>query len=150
MSLDYTVVAGRVIARLRAMYPSFSRMLQQDKEILALMVDEWSKSLSGMEIEKIDLALEKVRRSGADFPPSLPKFVEYCGGRVKPWWETMEGIEHKADELGIARNPRQDLLRLEVLQKARELGEKIPLGSDERKTEALPDGVKQLAQGMKQ
>lgn len=147
--MDYQKVSARVLARLKVMYPQFANQVLNDNEMMALAVDEWAKSLQGIPIEKIELGLEKVRRSGNEFAPSLPKFVQYCGGRAKPWWETIEGIEHRAKELGVEWQPRVDLFRLEVLAKARKAGENIPLAHDEKPKETLPDGVKKLAQSVK-
>ena len=146
--MDYQKVSARVLARLKVMYPQFANQVLNDNEMMALAVDEWAKSLQGIPIEKIELGLEKVRRSGAEFAPSLPKFVQLCGGRAKPWWETMEGIEQRAQQLGVPKQPRVDLFRLEVLKKAREEGEKIPLAHDEKPKESLPDGVKSLANNL--
>ena len=37
--------------------------------------------------------IELVRRSGSEFAPSLPKFIEYCGGRPK----LNKGLEDKRE-----------------------------------------------------
>ena len=39
---------------------------------------EWAESLHGMDALKIMAAFEKIKKSGAAFPPSLPKFLSYC------------------------------------------------------------------------
>ena len=74
-------LAARVILKLKVMYPSFAAKLDDDEELTNLMIDEWSKGLAGITNHDITHALEQVRRSGSDFAPSLPKFIEYCGGR---------------------------------------------------------------------
>jgi len=86
-------LAARVILTLKAMYPSFGAKLDADKELMNLMIDEWSKGLVGIANQDITHALEQVRRSGSVFPPSLPKFIEYCGGRPA----IKHAIEHKVD-----------------------------------------------------
>jgi len=86
-------LAARVILTLKAMYPSFGAKLDADKELMNLMIDEWSKGLVGIANQDITHALEQVRRSGSVFPPSLPKFIEYCGGRPA----IKQAIEHKVD-----------------------------------------------------
>ena len=90
--------AARVIAKLKVMYPSFGAKM--DDEWMNLTIDEWFKGLNG--IEKIDVsnAIETVRRSGSEFAPSLPKFIEYCGGRPA----RNKALEHREeDQLDYAR-----------------------------------------------
>jgi hypothetical protein len=76
-------IAGRVIARFKVMFPSFGARLDDDEDWMNLTLDEWSKGLSGIPNVDILHAIELVRRSGSDFAPSLPKFIDYCGGRPK-------------------------------------------------------------------
>jgi hypothetical protein len=76
-------IAGRVISTLKVMFPSFAAKMDDDEEWMNLTLDEWSKGLSGIPNVDILHAIEIVRRSGSEFAPSLPKFVEYCGGRPK-------------------------------------------------------------------
>ena len=92
-------LAARVILKLKVMYPLFAAKLDADEELMNLMIDEWSKGLAGITNHDITLALEQVRRSGSDFAPSLPKFIEYCGGRPK----IRHAIEHKVDTTDYAR-----------------------------------------------
>lgn len=147
--IDYNKVAARVIARLKVMYPAFSNQMSADPEMMMLAIDEWSKGLAGMPYDKIELGLERTRQSRSAFAPSLPEFIDYCGGRVKPWWQTLEGIQQRGDELGVYRNVRLDQYRTEVLQAARDSGEDVPLGIDEKEKEEYPDDLKMLASKMK-
>ena len=93
-------VAARVIARLKVMYPSFASKLDDDEEMTNLMIDEWSKGLRGILNQDIAHGLEVTRTSGSDFAPSLPKFIEYCGGRQT---QQRVAIEYKADSTDYAR-----------------------------------------------
>ena len=139
--IDYNKVAARILARLKVMYPAFSNQMSADPEMMMLAVDEWSKGLNGMPYEKIEFGLERVRQSRSAFAPSLPEFIDMCGGRVKPWWQTLEGIQQRGDELGVYRNVRLDHYRTEVLKAARESGEEIPLAIDEKPKEEVNKDV---------
>jgi len=77
-----TKVAARVIARLSAQFPGFAARIDNDADIAELTVDEWSRGLRGIDLNKIDNALDLVRGSSSNFAPSLPKFLEYCGGKA--------------------------------------------------------------------
>ena len=93
-------VAARVIARLKVMYPAFASKLDDDEEMTNLMIDEWSKGLRGILNQDIAHGLEVTRTSGSDFAPSLPKFIEYCGGRPT---HQRAAIEYKVDSTDYAR-----------------------------------------------
>ena len=76
-------VAAQVLSKFKVMFPSFGAKMDSDQEWTNLMLDEWGMGLRGMQQIDVLQAVELVRRSGSDFAPSLPKFVEYCGGRPK-------------------------------------------------------------------
>lgn len=139
--IDYNKVAARVLARLKVMYPLFASQLTKDPEMMMLAIDEWSKGLNGMPFDKIEFGLERVRQSRSAFAPSLPEFIDMCGGRVKPWWQTLDGIKQRGNELGIEPDVRVDLYRLEVLKAARNTGEEIPLAIDEKPKEEVNKDV---------
>ena len=144
------MIAARVIARLKVMYPAYARMMDNDSDMMALALDEWSISLSGITMENIAHGFEKLRQSGSGYCPSIPEFVDYCGGKPKPWWETWPGITDRGAELGLCESQfghRPQSFRLAVLTKARESGEQVPLCNDEK--EALPEGVLKLTRSMK-
>lgn len=148
--IDYNKVAARILARLKVMYPAFSNQMSADPEMMMLAIDEWSKGLNGMPFDKIEFGLERVRQSRSAFAPSLPEFIDMCGGRVKPWWQTLDGIQQRGDELGIHRSVWLADYRLEVLKAARESGEDVPLGIDEKeKEQEYPDELMKLTSKMK-
>jgi len=147
-----TQVAARVIARIKAMYPHFATNMDKDPDLTDLTVDEWSRGLEGIELDLIDSGLEMVRRSGSDFAPSLPKFIQYCGGKPKPWWETRIGIEARGQQLGLSETNFSFFqpFRLAVLEKAKEAGEALPLEDKKPKElNQMPPGIRQLAHKMK-
>lgn len=76
-------VAAQVLSKFKVMFPSFGAKMDSDQEWTNLMLDEWGMGLRGMQQIDVLQAVELVRRSGSEFAPSLPKFVEYCGGRPK-------------------------------------------------------------------
>lgn len=141
------MIAARVIARLKVMYPAYAKSMDNDPEMMKLALDEWITSLKGIGLDKISGAFDKLRSNGTSFCPSIPEFVSLCGGRPKPWWTTIEGIEQRGAELGVEKNPRADLFRLEVLAAAQDQGEFIPLEGGGKKEE-LHGAVKQLAASM--
>jgi hypothetical protein len=76
-------IAARVLSKFKVMFPSFGARMDDDEEWTNLMIDEWSKGLSGIPLVDVIHAIELVRRSGSEFAPALPKFIEFCGGRPK-------------------------------------------------------------------
>jgi hypothetical protein len=148
--MNYQKVAARVLARIKVMYPLFANQISSDPEMMMLAIDEWANGLKGMDIKNVERGLEMVRRSRSDFAPSLPKFIDYCGGRAKPWWETMEGYIERGKQLGIEEKDfirKHEFISL-VKNKARASGEELPLNKEEEK-EALPKGALKLIKGMK-
>ena len=87
-------IAARVLSTFKVMFPSFGARMDEDEEWTGLMIDEWSKGLSGIPSVDVLHAIELVRRSGSEFAPSLPKFVEYCGGRPK----LQNALEHQEED----------------------------------------------------
>ena len=126
--MNYNKIAARVLARLKVMYPMFANQIASDPEMMTLAIDEWSKGLQGMDVKSIERGLEMVRRSHSDFAPSLPKFIDYCGGRVKPWYETWPGIVDRGKQLGI--NEKDFVYKHQFVSflksKALESGEQLP------------------------
>jgi len=75
--------AARAISTLKVMFPAFAAKIDDDEEWMNFLIEEWTKGLSGIPMVDVLHGIELVRRSGSDFAPSLPKFIEYCGGRPK-------------------------------------------------------------------
>jgi len=96
--------APRVLARLRVMFPSFAAAVSNDQEMMQLMIDEWAEGLAGLDDEAIRCGFSRLRGSGADFAPSLPKFIQLCGGRPEHWSSTWSGIVKKGAEFGITED----------------------------------------------
>ena len=85
--------AARAISTLKVMFPSFAAKMDDDEEWMNFLIEEWSKGLSGIPMVDVLHGIELVRRSGSEFAPSLPKFIEYCGGRPK----LNKGLEDKRE-----------------------------------------------------
>ncbi len=85
--------AARAISTLKVMFPSFAAKMDDDDEWMNLLIEEWAKGLSGIPMVDVLHGIELVRRSGSEFAPSLPKFIEYCGGRPK----LNKGLEDKRE-----------------------------------------------------
>lgn len=85
--------AARAISTLKVMFPSFAAKMDDDEEWMNFLIEEWSKGLSGIAMVDVLHGIELVRRSGSEFAPSLPKFIEYCGGRPK----LNKGLEDKRE-----------------------------------------------------
>jgi len=150
--ISYNKVAARVLARLKVMYPQFASQILNDPEMASLAIDEWSKGLNGIPMERIEQGLEMVRQSKSAFAPSLPQFINFCGGRVLPWWQSWKGIEQRGKELGVPENHRKDLYRLEVIKQARATGEEVLISKTENQKEHtvfLPGTLKNLTNKMK-
>jgi len=77
-------VAARVLAKFKAMFPSFGSQLMNDEEMMLLTIDEWAKSLAGIDVNRIGQAIEQVKKSSAKWPPSLPEFVAMCQATSDP------------------------------------------------------------------
>lgn len=99
--MNETMIAARVIARLKVMYPAYARMMDNDPDMMALALDEWATSLQGITLENISQGFEKLRSEGSSYCPSIPEFIKHCGGKPKPWWETWPGITDRGAKLGI-------------------------------------------------
>jgi len=143
------MVAARVIARLKVMYPAYARMMDNDPDMMELAIDEWATSLNGVTMENIAGGFDKLRIKASPFCPSVPEFLGMCGGKVRPWWETVDGYVERGKQLGIDENDfvwKGDFIAL-VKKKAIESGEELPFV--EEKKEALPDGVLKLARRSK-
>jgi len=77
-------VAARVLARFKAMFPSFGVQLTHDEEMMMLTIDEWARALAGVDVNRIGQAIEQLTKSSAKWPPSLPEFVAMCQGGNDP------------------------------------------------------------------
>jgi len=149
------MIAARVIARLKVMYPAYARMMDNDSDMMELALDEWATSLNGVTMENIAKGFEKLRDEGSSYCPSIPEFVGYCGGKPKPWWATWTGIIDRGAQLGLDEKKfvyKHEFVDL-VRKTARDTGELVPLSNEEekrkKKNEALPGGVVELTRGMK-
>lgn len=46
--------------------------------LLSMAKREWAISILDVDVSKIKTAFEKIKQSGEAFPPSLPRFLQYC------------------------------------------------------------------------
>lgn len=96
-----TKTAARVLARLRVMFPNFATAISNDPEMMRLMIHEWAEGLAGMDEATISRGFSELKATGADFAPSLPRFIQLCGGPPGHWSSTWSGIVKKGAELGL-------------------------------------------------
>ena len=65
----------------------------------------WIQQLKGMPMHRLKRGLQMTRDSGTEFPPTLPKFLQYCGPRLEeieparslpaaPKTERQEALQH--------------------------------------------------------
>jgi hypothetical protein len=83
------------------MFPNFATAISNDPEMMRLMINEWAEGLAGMDEETISRGFSELKATGTDFAPSLPKFIQLCGGRAEHWSSTWSGIVKKGAELGL-------------------------------------------------
>ena len=147
--MNQRMISARVIARLKVMYPAYARSMENDSDMMDLAIDEWSVSLQGLSLDDIAAGFEKLRIKASPFCPSIPEFLGMCGGKVRPWYQTLEGYVERGKQLGIDEKDyvRKDHFIDLVKSKARESGEELPFFKSKKK-EALPVGAAKLVKGM--
>ena len=101
-----------MLARFKAMFPSFGVQLTHDEEMMMLTIDEWARGLQGIDVNRIGQAIEHLTKSSAKWPPSLPEFVAMCGTNDPAHRTFLPAPEHKPADPEVAKQALEALKRL--------------------------------------